>query len=111
MGKPPRTRDGALSMKSVWPTSLIRDLGALYQMGAVAALGVLISVASALAQSAGGPVPSDQDSTRGKRSEIRPQPATPGPTPAATAPRLPQHARARLGTTRLRHEGFMANVA
>jgi WD40 repeat protein len=98
-------------MKSVLPTSLIRDLDALYQMGAVAALSVLITVASALAQTAGGPMPSDQDSTHEKRSDIRPQPATPGPTPAATAPRLPQHARARLGTTKLRHEGFLLNVA
>jgi RNA polymerase sigma factor (sigma-70 family) len=75
-----------------------------------AALVVFFTIATTLAHTIAGPERSDKDASHGERSAIRPQPARPGRTPPP-ALKLPQHARARLGTTRLRHEGFMANVA
>jgi RNA polymerase sigma factor (sigma-70 family) len=74
------------------------------------AIAALITFASALALTTASPGRSDEGRTSGKRAASRSQPADPGRTPPS-AQTLPEHARARLGTTRLRHGGFLANVA
>src|SRR5690242_13785275 len=123
-------------MRSAGSSSFVRDLDALYQAelitesgsvaalsrgtlravmrgklaSAVAGLVILITVVSALAQTTARPVRSDRDLTHGQRPDTRPQPPGRGQAPPL-ASRLPEHARARLGTTRLRHGGSVANVA
>jgi RNA polymerase sigma factor (sigma-70 family) len=74
-------------------------------LASTAALMVLITISCTFAQTADRP-------GRGleKRAAVQPRPAAPGQGVLPPTPSLPQYARARLGTTRLRHESFMAKV-
>ncbi len=78
-----------------------------------AAVAVVVCVAifaTALARTAGGPGRSGEVRTNGASAAGRTQAAAPGPRDTR-AERLPAHARARLGTTRLRHDTNVAHVA
>ena len=75
------------------------------------AILALVAFATALAQTGASP----EAGNRGRRD--RRQDAARSPTSAAATlpkppdPELPEHARARLGTTRLRHEGYVGGFA
>jgi RNA polymerase sigma factor (sigma-70 family) len=69
-------------------------------------LVLLVAFAAAMAQTGTGPAPG-RDRHVAARDVLASQPA--GPTVADG--KLPQHAIARLGTTRLRHQSFVGGVA
>jgi WD40 repeat protein len=74
------------------------------------ALVVLAVFATALAQSGAKPVAPGPDPRQETLSE-RPRPARVAEPPGQRDLKLPEHARARLGTARLWHESFVSGVA
>jgi RNA polymerase sigma factor (sigma-70 family) len=76
-----------------------------------AALLVLVVFATALTQPGARPVTPGQDRPGRTHSALPSHPTEPDKTLGPSDQKLPQHARTRLGTTRLRHESFVTSVA
>jgi RNA polymerase sigma factor (sigma-70 family) len=77
----------------------------------VAAALVLATFAAAVAQISAGPEPAAQALLLGDTPPRQPQPVASGKDSRRPEPQLPAHARTRLGTTRLRHQWEVWNVA
>ena len=78
---------------------------------ATGAVLMLAALASALAYSNAGPARHGQERRGENRKPASSRPVTRVRNPEWPDPKLPKHARARLGTTHLRHEGQVSSVA
>ena len=78
---------------------------------AVAAALVVATFAAAVAQISAGPEPAAQALLPGDIPPRETQPVASAKDSKRPEPQLPAHARTRLGTTRLRHQGNVWNVA
>ncbi|MFI5460761.1 MAG: WD40 repeat domain-containing protein [Isosphaerales bacterium] len=75
------------------------------------ALLALVAFAAALAQTGASPEVRDQGRRDVTRDATRSPTSGPAEPPEPPDCKLPDHARARLGTTRLRHEGYVGGFA
>jgi RNA polymerase sigma factor (sigma-70 family) len=112
---PPETIVASRSVLELARGAVRAMLVARLKLAMAAGLLLSIAVATTLAQSGGPTALNGQGQGQGGENRTAPplnHPATvQTATPKTLEPKLPQHAVARLGTTRLRHTHWVTNVA
>ncbi|MGO9469829.1 MAG: hypothetical protein ACLQIB_17995 [Isosphaeraceae bacterium] len=75
------------------------------------AILALVAFTTALAQTGASPEAGNREHRDSRQDAARSPASAAGTLPKPPDPELPEHARARLGTTRLRHEGYVGSFA
>lgn len=102
---------GPSGSAAVLASGMLRTMMLGKLMAAVTAVVMVIAVATLLAQTGIGPAGSGGDRRVWTQDADRHQPAASARISGAWDPGLPRYARARLGTTRLRHSDVVFGVA